>query len=85
MGASLPLVVAGGIWTRAEAEALLDKGATAVALGRAAITNPDWPQRIADPAWQPRRPPLTRAELYERGVSETFAGYLRRWKGFVAD
>ncbi|XXT21173.1 hypothetical protein WME94_06350 [Sorangium sp. So ce429] len=37
---SLPLVVAGGVWTRAEAEALLDKGATAVALGRAAILNP---------------------------------------------
>ncbi|WP_438001076.1 NADH:flavin oxidoreductase [Sorangium sp. So ce185] len=85
VGPSLPLVVAGGVWTRAEAEALLDKGATAVALGRAGIANPDWPQRIADPAWEPRRPPLTRAELLERGVSETFAGYLRRWKGFVAD
>ncbi|KYF75899.1 oxidoreductase [Sorangium cellulosum] len=85
VGASLPLVVAGGVWTRAEAEALLDMGATAVALGRAAIANPDWPQRIADPAWEPRRPPLTRAELYERGISETFAVYLRRWKGFVAD
>ncbi|WP_437653186.1 hypothetical protein [Sorangium sp. So ce1182] len=47
MGPGLPLVVAGGVWTRAEAEALVDKGATAVALWRAAITNPDWPQRIA--------------------------------------
>ncbi|WP_437932604.1 GxxExxY protein [Sorangium sp. So ce291] len=31
---------------------------------------PCWPQRIADPAWQPRRPPLTRAELYEPGTRQ---------------
>ncbi|KYF86223.1 hypothetical protein BE17_52300 [Sorangium cellulosum] len=31
----------------ASAGALLDKGATAVALGPAAIVNPAWPQRIA--------------------------------------
>lgn len=31
------------------------------------------------------RPPMTVAELGERRVSERFAGYLRNWKGFVAD
>jgi len=79
------LVAAGGIWTRAEAEAVLDKGADAVAVGRAAIANPDWAARVAEPGWQPRRPPLTRAELRERGLSDRFATYMRNWKGFVAD
>jgi len=83
--ADVRILVAGNVWTRADAEALLDKGADAVALGRAAITNPDWPQRAVEPGWEPRRPPLTPAELRERGLSDTFVGYMRRWKGFVAD
>lgn len=79
------LVVAGEVWTRADADALLEKGADAVALGRSAIANPDWPARVADPAWQPRRPPLSVDELQARGLSPRFAGYMRNWKGFVAD
>ena len=78
------LIVAGGVWTRADAEALLDKGASAVALGRAAIVAPDWPTRVADRSWEPRRPPFTIAELGERGLSARFAAYMRNWKGFVA-
>ena len=79
------VVTAGMIWTRAEAEAALARGADVVALGRAAIVNPDWPRQVADPAWEPRRPPLTRAELLDRAVSPRFAQYLSRWKNFVAD
>jgi 2,4-dienoyl-CoA reductase-like NADH-dependent reductase (Old Yellow Enzyme family) len=79
------LVVAGSIWTRAEAEALLEMGADAVALGRSAIVNPEWPIRIRDAAFEPRRPPVTIAELRELDLSETFAGYMRQWKGFVRD
>jgi 2,4-dienoyl-CoA reductase-like NADH-dependent reductase (Old Yellow Enzyme family) len=81
----VPLVVAGGVWTRDEAETLLDMGASAIAVGRAGIANPDWASRIAEPGWEPRRPPLTVAELQERGLSERFAQYMRNWKGFVAD
>ncbi len=81
----VPIIAAGGVWSRADAEDLLDKGATAVALGRAAILNPDWPNRIEQANREPRRPPMTVAELAERGVSEGFASYLRRWNGFVAD
>ncbi len=83
--AHVALVAAGGIWTRQEADKLLDLGASAVAVGRAAIVNPDWAARIAEPGWEPRRPPLTIAELGERGLSPAFAGYMRNWKGFVAD
>jgi 2,4-dienoyl-CoA reductase-like NADH-dependent reductase (Old Yellow Enzyme family) len=79
------LVAAGGVWTRADAEALLEKGADAVAVGRAAIANPDWATKVADASWEPRRPPLTIAELRERGLGDAFARYMRSWKGFVAD
>lgn len=82
--ADVPLVIAGAIWTRAEAETFLGMGADAIALGRAAIANPDWPKRIEDAAWTPKMPPLTPAELEERAVSKTFVKYLHKFK-FVAD
>jgi 2,4-dienoyl-CoA reductase-like NADH-dependent reductase (Old Yellow Enzyme family) len=73
----VPIFVAGNVWTRAEAEALLELGADVVALGRAAIANPDWPRRAVDPAWEPTRPLFTAAALRERGLSEKSAGYMR--------
>lgn len=79
------LFVAGKVWTRSDAEDLLAKGADVIALGRAGITNPDWPQRITDPAWEPKRPPVTVQELIDRGLSRGFADYMRQWKGFVVD
>jgi 2,4-dienoyl-CoA reductase-like NADH-dependent reductase (Old Yellow Enzyme family) len=81
----VPLLVAGNLWTRREAESLLDMGADMIVLGRAAIVNPSWPIRVREPGWVPRRPPLTTAELRDRGVSDKFLEYMRRWKSFVAD
>ena len=78
------IFVAGQIWTRADAERLLEMGADVVALGRSAIGNPDWPMQARDPAWQPRRPPFTPEELRARSLSPPFAEYMRQWKGFVA-
>jgi 2,4-dienoyl-CoA reductase-like NADH-dependent reductase (Old Yellow Enzyme family) len=77
------IVVAGGLWTRADADAMLARGADAIALARAAICNPDWPRRAVDPAWEPRRPPMTPAELAERALSPEFVRYMRKWKDFV--
>jgi 2,4-dienoyl-CoA reductase-like NADH-dependent reductase (Old Yellow Enzyme family) len=81
----VPLLVAGEIWTRADADAQLALGADAVAIGRAAIANPAWASHVAEHDWQPDRPPFTVAELQERGLNETFANYMRRWPGFVKD
>ena len=82
----VPLVVAGQIWTRQEAELLLEKGASGVALGLSAIANPDWPNDAQRADWEPRRPPFTIAELVERGLSLRFAQYMSGWwKGFVVD
>ena len=82
--AAVRIFAAGSIWTRAEAERVLALGADAVALGRSAICNPDWPKRVVDPAWEPLRPPVAPALLVERALSPQFVEYMRRWKNFVA-
>lgn len=79
------LVVAGKVWTRSEAQRCLELGADLVALGRAAILNPDFPLRCRDPQWPPRRPPLTATEFAAQDVSPPFVAYLRRFEGMVAD
>jgi 2,4-dienoyl-CoA reductase-like NADH-dependent reductase (Old Yellow Enzyme family) len=77
------ILAAGAVWTGAEAEQLLQKGADGVVLGRSAIINADWPLRVADPDWVPRRPPVTIDALRASGLSPTFAEYMRRFKDFV--
>ena len=77
------IVVAGAIWTREEAEAQLAHGADAVALGRAAIANHDWPERIRRDA-AINRMPVAPETLRGEGLSEGFVNYMRQWKTFVA-
>jgi 2,4-dienoyl-CoA reductase-like NADH-dependent reductase (Old Yellow Enzyme family) len=81
VGPSIPLVVAGAIWTHAEAEAQLALGADAVALGRSAIANHDWPAKSDDATVH--RAPVTPARLLEEGASPAFVEYLRAFRGFV--
>lgn len=81
----VPLITAGNIWTEDDALAQLDHGADAIALGRAAITTPDWPRRVVERGEEPKRPPLTGAELRARALGPAFVDYMRRWEGFVAD
>lgn len=80
----VPLVIAGAIWTKEEAESFLAMGADLIAVGRCAILNPSWPDDIVKPDFTPRRAPMTRAELREIAVSERFAQYLKRFN-LVAD
>ncbi len=74
------IIVAGKLWTRDDAEAMLDKGADLVALGRAAILNPDWPRLVQAGDFAPERGPMTRAELHARAISDRFITYLERFK-----
>ena len=83
VGSQVPLLVAGKIWTRPEAELLLALGADAVALGRSAILNPEWPLRATADGFQPLRPPVTLEQLQALDLSPQFAEYMRRWPGFV--
>ncbi|NQW61895.1 MAG: NADH:flavin oxidoreductase [Deltaproteobacteria bacterium] len=82
--ADLPVISAGGIWTREEAEAQLTLGASAVALGRSAILNADWPTRVASAGEEPRRTPTTAAYLRASGLGEAFVNYLAARPGFMA-
>jgi len=82
LGGTVKIVVAGGIWSREEAEAQLALGADAVALGRAAIGHHDWPARIARKEVV-TRPPFTAEHLEAEGLSKGFVGYMGKWKGFV--
>ena len=82
--ADIPIFTAGLIWTRDDAERALDLGADVVALGRSAIVNPDWPRRIADPNWQPVRPPVSAAQLKEWGLNDVFIERMRRRPDFVS-
>jgi 2,4-dienoyl-CoA reductase-like NADH-dependent reductase (Old Yellow Enzyme family) len=84
--AELPIIAAGKIWTPAEASAVLQRGADMVAIGLAAIVNPDWGARMPDPDWSPIRPPQTAEQLAAAGVTEPFLAYLRDgWPGLVCD
>jgi len=83
MAGDVPLFVAGKVWTRDDADHAFALGADVVALGRPAIVNPDWPLRIADPGWEPRRPPLTAAEFRARGLNDAFIELLRSRHEFV--
>ena len=83
--AAVRIIAAGGIWTPADAEAALARGADLVALGRAAILNPDWPREAQRAGFEPLRGPLTEDELRARAIGERFIEYLRRFSGMVAD
>ena len=80
------LVVAGKIYTADEAQQCLDAGADMVALGRAAITNHDFPNQCREnPNFAMRELPVSRATLDAEGLGETFITYMSGWRGFVEE
>jgi len=79
----LPLFAAGQIWDRKDAQKVLDLGADVVALGRSGILNPDWPKKIADASWEPKRLPVTPKYLSEVGLAPVFINRLRIRPGFL--
>ncbi|HLT31540.1 MAG TPA: NADH:flavin oxidoreductase [Myxococcaceae bacterium] len=79
----IALVAAGAVWTREEAEAVLELGADLVALGKSAILDPDWPLRSREPGFKPLRGPLAEAQFAERAVGPAFVRYLERFEGMV--
>ena len=85
VGADVPLIATGGIWTPAQADEVLAQGADLVGLGRAAIGNPRWPLEAATPGWEPARPPYTPEHLRGAALGEKLVDYMRAWPGFVTD
>ena len=78
------LAVAGKIYSAADVTGALDGGADIVAIGRAAITDHDFPEKLRhNPTASMRDLPVSRATLAEEGLSESFIDYMSAWAGFV--
>jgi 2,4-dienoyl-CoA reductase-like NADH-dependent reductase (Old Yellow Enzyme family) len=79
------LAVAGKLYSTADAQRAIDAGADMVAIGRAAVTNHDFPTQSHDPNFAMRTLPVAREILRAEGLSDAFIGYMGNWPGFVAD
>ncbi|WP_349920930.1 NADH:flavin oxidoreductase [Aeromonas veronii] len=79
----VPLMVAGKIWDAESARQALAGGADLVAIGSAAIGNPDWPKRVnCDLPLE--QPPFETARLTTSGFTPRAQDYLRSFPGLVA-
>ena len=65
---------------------MLAEGCDFAIIGRSAILHHDFPLRVqADPGFAPAALPVTPEYLMNEGLSPKFVGYMRNWKGFVAE
>jgi 2,4-dienoyl-CoA reductase-like NADH-dependent reductase (Old Yellow Enzyme family) len=80
----MPILVAGKIWNRTDAENALALGADIVAVGMAAIGHANWPSLVKDKDFKPQEPPFSTAHLAQQDLSAPFIEYMKKWKGFVA-
>jgi 2,4-dienoyl-CoA reductase-like NADH-dependent reductase (Old Yellow Enzyme family) len=80
------LGAAGKIVTADHATDRMAHGLDFVVVGRTGILHHDWPRRVAaDRHAEPIALPVTAQYLRDEGLSDTFVGYMRNWKGFVAE
>ena len=83
---STRLAVAGKLYTAEDMSKAIDAGADMVAVGRAAITNHDFPlQTQRNPQFAMRDLPVPRATLRDEGLSDLFIGYMGNWPGFAGE
>lgn len=80
-----PIIVAGNIWSGADAEKALELGADIVALGKVAIGHANWPTLAKDLNFQPTQPPYSVSHLEKQSLGPAFIAYMKRWKGFVEE
>ncbi len=82
----VPLGAAGKITTGAQCRQAMEAGLDFVVIGRAGILHHDFPRRVAaDPGFVPTPLPVSADYLRGEGLGEAFVGYMRTWKGFVAE
>jgi 2,4-dienoyl-CoA reductase-like NADH-dependent reductase (Old Yellow Enzyme family) len=80
------LGAAGKIVSAEHAADRMNHGLDFVVVGRTGILHHDWPRRVAEnPQARPIALPVTAQYLRDEGLSDTFVGYMRNWKGFVAE
>ena len=77
---------AGNIRTSKNVYDILDSKVNFVAIGRAAILNHDFPNKVMEnKEFEPIDLPASRAYLKNEGLSEKFIDYLKFFKGFVEE
>ena len=80
------LGAAGKLTTGEGCARAMAEGLDFVVIGRAAILHHDFPQQVeANPAFTPEPLPVSVEYLHREGLSDAFVGYMRAWKGFVAE
>ncbi|MEC7735491.1 MAG: NADH:flavin oxidoreductase, partial [Pseudomonadota bacterium] len=80
------LTVAGNIRTSKNVYDILDSKVNFVAIGRAAILNHDFPNKVMENIeFEPIDLPASRNYLKGEGLSEKFIDYLKFFKGFVEE
>jgi 2,4-dienoyl-CoA reductase-like NADH-dependent reductase (Old Yellow Enzyme family) len=80
------LGVAGKIMDAATARRCLEHGADFVTIGRAAILHHDFPERVrVNPDFVSMPLPVSAEHLRAEGLGPAFVGYMKTWKGFVAE
>lgn len=81
----IPLVVAGGIQTQQHALEVLEQGADAIAIGKMALGNPDWPKTVGLENHLPLMPPYSKEYLLSQSVGPAFLDYMGRTPGFLVN
>ncbi|HUY43318.1 MAG TPA: NADH:flavin oxidoreductase [Acidimicrobiales bacterium] len=80
------LGAAGKLYSALDIRRALDAGLDLVVLGRAAVTNHDFPDRMRrDDDFHMRELPVSVEQLRAEGLSDPFIAYMRSWRGFVEE
>jgi 2,4-dienoyl-CoA reductase-like NADH-dependent reductase (Old Yellow Enzyme family) len=80
------LAVAGRLYDGDDAQRAIDAGADVVAIGRAAISNHDFPKQVrANPHFKMRETPIPVEVLRAEGLGDAFIEYMRTWRTFVGE
>jgi 2,4-dienoyl-CoA reductase-like NADH-dependent reductase (Old Yellow Enzyme family) len=79
MPAEIALIACGGVKVASDVEFALNEGADLVAVGKTAISTPDWPLRAVQPGFIPQPFPITEAEAKAVGIAPPFLAMLREY------
>ena len=78
--ANIALIGCGGVKVAENVEFALSEGADLVALGKIAISTPDWPLRAVEPGFVPKSFPITEAEATAAGIAPPFMAMLKGYR-----
>lgn len=77
MPSTIALMACGGVKEAKEAELALSEGADLVAVGKTAISTPDWAAKVVEPGFKPKPFPLTEDEARAVGIAPPFMTMLK--------